>query len=235
MTMSAALQKIEVVCPECGQKQMESENFISTVCRDCGHYFRSARAGDSGRRKIRRAVIRKRELACAECGAVQEVAEEAQSSTCLQCGRHLELGHREITGDHFGSVSLEGELKIGPAGNFSGPRARAARILLQGRASGSLEAAEWLRVEGQARLRAGASGGKLEISAGAVLETGEPVLFQSGRIDGELRCPMARFAGPLHVGPAGAITAERIGFTELTVEPGGKVRAVGEAFVPAGV
>lgn len=221
--MPATLPKTEVACPECGRTQMESENFISTVCRGCGHYFKSGRAKDSGRRKVRRAVIKKRELTCAECGSVQEVAEEAQSSTCLQCGRHLELGYREITGEHLGNLSLEGELKIGPKGNFGGSRARAARIVLEGRASGFLEAPEWLRVEGQAKLRTGASGGKLEIRPGALLETGEAVLFESGEIEGDLRCPLARFAGPVRVGPKGSLTAEKIAFTDLTVEEGGKV------------
>jgi len=226
--MPATLLKIEVACPECGQTQRESENFISTVCRGCGHYFKSARAGQGGKKKIRRAAIKKRELTCAECGSVQEVAEEAQSSTCLNCGRHLELGHREITGEHLGNLSLEGELKIGPKGNFGGSRARAARIVLQGRASGYLEAAEWLRVEGSAKLRTGASGGKLEIRAGASMETGEPIQFASGEIEGDLRCPVARFMGPVRVGPQGSVVAEKISFTELTVELGGKVRALGE-------
>ena len=229
--MPTALQKIEVTCPECGQTQMESENFISTVCRECGHYFKSARAAKTGKRKVRRTAIKKRELTCADCGSVQEVAEEAQSSTCLSCGRHLELGHREIAGEHLGNLSLEGELKIGPKGNFGGSRARAARIVLQGRASGYLEAAEWLRVEGQTKLRTGASGGKLEIRAGAVMEAGEPIQFQSGEIEGELRCPVARFTGPVWVGPQGAVIAEKMSFTELTVEAGGKVRAQGETFL----
>jgi len=227
--MPVALTKIEVNCPECGQTQMESENFISTVCRGCGHYFKSPRAKGSGRRKVRRTAVQKRELTCADCGSVQEVAEEAQSSTCLNCGRHLELGHREILGEHLGNLSLEGELKIGPRGNFGGSRARAARIVLLGRASGFLEAAEWLRVEGQTKLRTGASGGKLEICAGALLEAGEPVLFQSGQIDGELRCPMAKFAGPLRIGPQGVLVAEKATFTELTVEKGARVRVqIGE-------
>jgi len=227
--MPAALPKVEVACPECGRTQLESENFISTVCRECGHYFKSARAKDTGRRKVRRTVVKKRELTCAECGSVQEVAEEAQSSSCLNCGRHLELGHREIHGEHLGNLSLEGELKIGPKGNFGGSRARAARVVLAGRASGYLEAAEWLRVEGQAKLRTGASGGKLEIQAGASLETGEPIQFQSGEIEGELRCPVARFTGPLRIGPQGVLVAEKVSFTELTVEEGGKVRAQGES------
>ena len=230
--MPSTLQKIEVACPECGRTQLESENFISTVCRECGHYFKSARVKDTGRRKVRRTVVKKRELTCAECGSVQEVAEEAQSSSCLNCGRHLELGHREIHGEHLGNLSLEGELKIGPKGNFGGSRARAARMVLQGRASGYLEAAEWLRVEGQAKLRAGASGGKLGIQAGASLETGEPIQFQSGEIEGELRCPVARFTGPVRVGPQGVVVAEKMSFTELTVEEGGKVRVqVGELLV----
>mgnify|MGYP003340274126 CR=1 FL=1 len=72
------------------------------------------------------------------------------------------------------------------------------------------------------------SGGKLEIRAGAVLEAGEPILFASGEIEGELRCPLARFNGPLRVGPQGAVIAEKLSFTELTVEPGGKIRAWAE-------
>ena len=104
--------------------------------------------------------------------------------------------------------------------------------MLQGRASGYLEAAEWLRVEGHAKLRTGASGGKLEVTAGAVLETGEPIQFQGGEIQGELRCPVARFSGPLRVGPQGVLIAEKVSFTELTVEEGAKVRVqVGESFL----
>ena len=222
--MTSTLTKMEVICPECGQAQMESQNFISTVCRGCGHYFKSGKEALSTRRKVRRTKIKKRELTCAECGSVQEVAEEAQSSSCLECGRHLELGHREITGEHLGNLSLEGELKIGPKGNFGGSRARAARIVLQGRASGYLEAVEWLRVEGPSKLRTGASGGNLEICSGAVLEAGEPILFQGGQIDGELRCPMAKFTGPLRIGPQGVLVAEKASFTELTAEEGARVR-----------
>jgi hypothetical protein len=61
------------------------------------------------------------------------------------------------------------------------------------------------------------------------MECGEPIQFGSGEIDGELRCPVARFTGPVRVGPQGVVIAEKISFTELTVEAGGKVRAVGES------
>ena len=43
---------------------------------------------------------------------------------------------------------------------------------------------------------------------------------------------MARFTGPLRVGPQGVVVAEKMSFTELTVEEGGKVRVqVGELLV----
>ncbi|MCX6935401.1 MAG: polymer-forming cytoskeletal protein [Verrucomicrobia bacterium] len=230
--MATTLTKVEIHCPECGQTQMESENFISTVCRNCGAYYKSVHAPGRSRRKVKRLKVKKRELACAECGALQEVAEEAQSSTCLACGRHLELGHREILGEHLGNLSLEGELVIWPKGNFGGSRARAARIVLHGRASGFLEAQERLRVEGQAKIRAGASGGILEIKAGASLECGDTLRFSEGQIDGELRCAIARFEGPLKVGPHGRVVAEKISFTELTVESGGQVHAQAETKTP---
>ncbi|NCX47825.1 MAG: hypothetical protein EBW82_04290, partial [Verrucomicrobia bacterium] len=99
-----AVPKTEVRCPECGHAQMESENFISTVCRSCSFYFKSSLAKQSKKRKVNRVSIHKRELTCADCGAVQMVAEEAQSSTCLECGRHLELGHRLIEGEHLGNL-----------------------------------------------------------------------------------------------------------------------------------
>lgn len=221
--MSAGIAKVEVTCPECGSVQKESENFLSTVCRGCGAYFKSPQGGGGGRRKVKRKAIEKRELSCADCGALQEVAVEAQSSTCLACGRHLELGHREILGEHLGNISLEGELRIGPKGNYGGSRARAARIILEGRSSGFLEAPEFLRVSGQARIRSGASGGRLEIQPGAVLECGDRVDFASGVIEGELRCPAATFRGALKIGPGGFLSAGKIGFQELSVEPGGRV------------
>ena len=169
-----------------------------------------------------------RELTCADCGAVQLVAEEAQSSSCLECGRHLELGHREIRGEHLGNLSLEGELLIGPKGNFGGAKGRAARIVLQGRASGFLVGAEWLRVEGQSKIRSGAKGGQLVVQNGASLESGDLLQFDSGEILGELRCGTARFAGALRVGPQGRIVAEKIYFGNLTVETGGRVACFGE-------
>lgn len=227
--MAATISKIEVFCPECGQGQQEYENFISTVCRGCGAYFKSAVASGEKRRKVKRRAIEKRELSCADCGAVQEVAVEAQSSTCLSCGRHLELGHREILGEHLGNISLEGELRIGPKGNYGGSRARAARIILEGRSSGFLEAPEFLRVSGHARIRSGASGGRLEICPGSRLECGDRMEFVSAQIEGEVRCPIAHFRGPVHIGPHGSLFADKIQFEELTVEPGGKIRGWAES------
>jgi cytoskeletal protein CcmA (bactofilin family)/ribosomal protein S27E len=231
--MAELPQKIEVSCPECGQTQKESENFISTVCRGCGAYFKSSHAPINARKKVKRAGIKKRELTCADCGAVQMVADEAQSSSCLECGRHLELGHRVIDGEHLGNLVLEGELTIGPKGNFGGSKARAARIVLQGRANGFLQAAEWLRVEGQAHLRSGASGEILEVRPGASLESKDTLLFRSGQIDGELRCRTAQFSGPLKVGSTGKIIAEQIVFSELTVDEGGRIHSQGEVRMAA--
>ena len=226
--MAALLSKIEVHCPECGHAQMESENFLSTVCRSCSFYFKSSLASGGDKKRVKRATIQMRELTCADCGAVQLVAEEAQSSSCLECGRHLELGHREIRGEHLGNLSLEGELLIGPKGNFGGAKGRAARIVLQGRASGFLVGAEWLRVEGQSKIRSGAKGGQLVVQDGASLESSDPLQFESGEILGELRCGTARFAGALRVGPQGRIVAEKIYFGNLTVETGGRVACFGE-------
>ncbi|NCY20444.1 hypothetical protein EBX31_00625 [bacterium] len=226
--MKATASKIEVPCPECGHVQLESENFLSTVCRSCGAYFKSAQAQGESRRKIKRRPIQKRELSCADCGTMQEVAVEAQSSTCLACGRHLELGHREIMGEHLGNISLEGELRIGPKGNYGGSRARAARIILEGRSSGFLEAPESMKVCGKGRIRSGASGGNLEIQAGASLECGDRIDFLSARIDGELRCPQAHFSGALHIGPHGCLLADSIIFQEITVEWGGKIQGRAE-------
>ena len=226
--MAALLSKIEVHCPECGHAQMESENFLSTVCRSCSFYFKSSLASGGDKKRVKRATIQMRELTCADCGAVQLVAEEAQSSSCIECGRHLELGHREIRGEHLGNLSLEGELLIGPKGNFGGAKGRAARIVLQGRASGFLVGAEWLRVEGQSKIRSGAKGGQLVVQNGASLESGDLLQFDSGEILGELRCGTARFAGALRVGPQGRIVAEKIYFGNLTVETGGRVACFGE-------
>ena len=226
--MAALVSKIEVHCPECGHAQMESENFISTVCRKCSFYFKSPLVTGSSKKKTHRATIPKRELTCADCGAVQMVAEEAQSSSCLECGRHLELGHRLIEGELLGNLSLEGELEIGPRGNFGGAKARAARILLKGRASGFLEAAEWLRVEGQAKMRLGAKGGELLISEGAVLEAGDTLAFQSAKIEGELRCEKLIIEGAVWIGPRARVVVERIVFGEMTLESGGQLTGFGE-------
>ncbi len=60
--MAAVIAKVEVECLECGQKQMESENFISTACRGCGRYIQATARTGVGRSKTKRFVVKKREL-----------------------------------------------------------------------------------------------------------------------------------------------------------------------------
>jgi len=133
-----------------------------------------------------------------------------------------------IEGELLGNLSLEGELEIGPRGNFGGAKARAARILLKGRASGFLEAAEWLRVEGQAKMKLGAKGGELLISEGAVLEAGDTLAFQSAKIEGELRCEKLMVEGAVWIGPRARVVVEGIVFGEMTLESGGRLSGFGE-------
>jgi cytoskeletal protein CcmA (bactofilin family) len=91
-----------------------------------------------------------------------------------------------------------------------------------------LEAAEWLRVEGQTKIRSGAKGNQLSILEGASLEAGDLLIFQNGEVDGELRCETLSIAGMLRVGPRGRVVAEKIVFGELTVEVGGRLSGNGE-------
>jgi cytoskeletal protein CcmA (bactofilin family) len=91
-----------------------------------------------------------------------------------------------------------------------------------------LEAAEWLRVEGQAKIRSGAKGNQLSILEGASLEAGDLLSFESGEVDGELRCETLSIAGILRVGPRGRVVAQKIVFGDLTVEAGGRLSGYGE-------
>jgi len=77
-------------------------------------------------------------------------------------------------------------------------------------------------------VRAGVTGGRLEIKEGSSLECSGPVVFQEGRIDGELRCGSARFVGFIEVGPKGKVVAETMSFAELTAESGAQIRAQAE-------
>jgi cytoskeletal protein CcmA (bactofilin family) len=91
-----------------------------------------------------------------------------------------------------------------------------------------LEAAEWLRVEGQAKIRSGAKGKQLTILEGASLEAGDLLSFETGEVDGELRCETISVASMLRVGPRGRVVAQKIVFGELTVEVGGRFSGYGE-------
>jgi cytoskeletal protein CcmA (bactofilin family) len=96
-----------------------------------------------------------------------------------------------------------------------------------------LEAAEWLRVEGQAKMRLGAKGGELLISEGAVLEAGDTLAFQSAKIEGELRCEKLIIEGAVWIGPRARVVVERIVFGEMTLESGGRLSGFGEVKTPA--
>lgn len=222
--MPVTLTKIEVACPECGQAQMESENFISTVCRSCGHYFKSARAA--------------RGEAEDQAGGHQEAGADLRGLRLGAGGGGggavLDLpAVRAASGagaprDHGGAL---GEPELGGGAE---DRAEGKFWWIPGAGGADRPAGAGERLSGGARVAAGGGpdqaahggfGGILQIRPGAVLECGEPIQFQGGEIEGELRCPVARFAGPVRVGPQGSIVAEKISFTELTVEEGGRVRA----------
>ena len=69
-----------------------------------------------------------------------------------------------------------------------------------------------------------------KLGEGTGAEEGGPVVFQEGRIDGELLCGSARFAGLVEVGPKGKVVAETMSFAELTAESGAEIRAQAETF-----
>jgi cytoskeletal protein CcmA (bactofilin family) len=83
-------------------------------------------------------------------------------------------------------------------------------------------------VGGQAKIRSGAKGKQLTILEGASLEAGDPLSFETGEVDGELRCETISVAGMLRVGPRGRVVAQKIVFGELTVEVGGRLSGYGE-------
>jgi hypothetical protein len=67
--------------------------------------------------------------------------------------------------------------------------------------------------------------------AGSSLECSGPIVFQEAKIEGELRCASASFAGLIELGPKGKLTAEWISFAELTAESGAQIHAQAETSV----
>jgi ribosomal protein S27E/cytoskeletal protein CcmA (bactofilin family) len=220
-------KKIVVACPSCGFEQKVYAASPSMVCRACGEQSLLHKPKPATRNRRRYVRTIRREIRCYQCGHLQTIPEGAGLWQCTNCGTGLDQENHRIRRSHTANIHTYGGIHITSMGRFLGAKAEAEWIRLAGQSVGTLLARESLTLEGRARLRAPASGGHLEVAAGAVVEIDQPLAFTTCRISGRLKVRQLSVSQKLDITATGVLQAGSLVFRALSVEPGGVLRGRG--------
>jgi len=215
--------KHSVTCPACQHEQQEYVAATTSVCRNCGEYFK---LGEPSRRRTRqRTRVERRMMPCYECKAELHIPVDAISWQCQFCSAHLDVSDRVINRESANRIQTYGHLTITETGHFTGSKAQVGSALVSGRASGRIVCQDLLTVQGKTLFRAGASGGKLLVDKDSRMESEQLLEFKSAEIRGEIQARVILIEGELLLHDTAKVKASRIVFGSLTIEEGAHVRA----------
>ncbi|MFZ5805836.1 MAG: polymer-forming cytoskeletal protein [Verrucomicrobiota bacterium] len=218
--------KKSIQCPYCGHEQMEYPEISGTTCQACSKYIylsRPQRRKTSS--KIKQIFTQRKEIRCFHCGHIEMVPESSLSWQCTACSGHVDLETHEIQKGCTMNIFTHGGVIIGPRGHFLGSRAEAEWIRLGGSSSGVLVGKK-ITVDGQAHLKANATGESLDVEPGASVDAKQLMEFQSAFIQGKVFAKQLKVLGDLKISSLGEAHVDQAWFNTLTVEPGGKFFAL---------
>jgi cytoskeletal protein CcmA (bactofilin family) len=182
---ATALDKVLVVCPQCGHSQREPRTGISTLCRKCGGHFQ-LREVVKPARKMAEARLERRAITCFDCGTRLEVAISAQSTMCKRCSAYLDLKDYLITNAVSKNFKTKGSFTLEATGYVFNTEALVGDAVLKGRFLGKLIAERSLTIYSTAEIRGTFKAGRLVIPADNRFGWKEPIKVRSAEVAGEL-------------------------------------------------
>jgi cytoskeletal protein CcmA (bactofilin family) len=227
MPASQQPDKVQVVCPHCGNSQPEPRGAFSTVCKKCrGHISledapKAVRKPTAAARKKAETAAERRHISCFECGAELEVAVSAQSTMCKRCSRYIDLQDYHIANAVSKNFKTKGSFAIEPTGYVFNTEAVVGDAVIKGRFLGKLAAERSLTIYTGAEIKGSFTAGRLIIPAANQFRWQEPIKVGSAEIAGELAAGL-RAAGTVILKATARLFGD-IEAKDLVVEDGAVV------------
>lgn len=222
-------EKVPLVCPHCGHRQLEPRRAISTLCRRCGQYLRVQELLHPTRRPAEQPLELKR-VTCFVCGATLEVPAAAQSAMCKRCSSHIDLQDYVINNAVSKNFKTRGRFVVETKGYVFNTQVNAREVVLKGRFLGRIEAQQSLTVYSTGDLKGSVHAPLLIIPPGNCFHWKDSLDVAAvevlGEVTGDVRAAatvLVRSTGRLF----GSVRAEN-----LVVEEGAVL--VGQARIGAG-
>jgi len=216
------IQKIEVICPECGHTQQEIASAISSYCRRCSAHLNLEAAPAPHEQVVYRTKMDRKRVLCRACGHLNSVHEVDAHSNCTHCGETLDMQDYHLKREHARLINTYGKVVMEKRGAYHQKRLRAREMETAGQVSGELI------LDHHLHLLAGA-----EVHAVAV-KTPQLVVSEKGRLQADLLlADTVTVHGHLHAGrvvcrrllvePTGEVEADAVCLREAEVRTGGRL------------
>ncbi|MBX3731672.1 MAG: polymer-forming cytoskeletal protein [Verrucomicrobiae bacterium] len=204
--------QIQVVCPNCGNGQLEPRRAISTTCRKCRQHLLvqellNPRLAPAPAPALLHAH---RRVTCFDCGTEMDVPVAARSSMCKRCSSYLDFQDYSIASTISKSFKTKGRFVVEKNGYVFNTEVLAGEIVIRGRILGKLTAERTLTVHSNAEIQGTFKAPLLVIPADNCFHTRETLRVTSVEIFGEL---------------VGSIRAERTVFLRATGSVFGNLHA----------
>jgi cytoskeletal protein CcmA (bactofilin family) len=177
--------KALLTCPKCGHQQMESQAAFSSVCRECGQYWRVQELLKPAPKAPLAAPERKR-ITCFDCGAELDVPASAQSTMCKKCSCYIDLHDYSISSAVSKNFKTKGSFVIQPAGYVFNSEAFVRDAVIKGRFIGKLVVEHSLTLYSTANIKGDFTAGALIVPAANQFRWPGCLKMGSAEIEGEL-------------------------------------------------
>jgi cytoskeletal protein CcmA (bactofilin family)/DNA-directed RNA polymerase subunit RPC12/RpoP len=209
--------RIAVLCPHCGHRQLEPRSAYSTICKKCHQHFRLEEVLHPATPPPT-PELKQRQIRCFQCGIELSVPLAATSSMCRRCSAHVDLTDYRVTTTVSKNFRTYGRLVIEEKGYVLNSEAQVGDAVIKGRFIGKLAAQGTLEIHSSAKIKGSFTAGRLLIPAGQHFRWPEPMQVEGAEVHGELVGAL-RCSGTVRLGA----TARFFGVVEahnLVVEAG---------------
>lgn len=221
--------KVEIECPQCNSRQMESPYAQNTICRHCTAHIdlskpeksEKADKGPSWLSRLTQGIHKEHDVQvkCFKCGAKQTVTSSAKSTFCPKCTRYIDLRDHKIAGAFSRNIETQGMIHITPKGDLGSSKASCRDALVQGRLRGNLVCSGEALFKMKGRVNGAIDADSLIVEKKSDLEFVRPITVRAAEIRGKTSA---------RITASGVVTITKSGWLEgivhakgITVEKGG--------------
>jgi len=224
----ATPKRHDVTCPVCSHTQREYVEATSTFCHACGHRYRTVAAPPRRKTKSAKAAsnLQRRRIHCVHCEHPMQIPTASDSWQCPACSEYLDLKNYQINSSIGRSLLTYGDITVESRGYFSGNRAEARNIRIEGGSiSGQITARELLEITRPSKVSADIRCDRFVAAPGASMECRKSLNCQHAVIEGSIRFRKVQVTETLIIKPGGMLHVDELTVPAIQVSPGGKLTA----------